>query len=34
VLATERFSRTFHFDIPEWQAGVDNVLTTLSEHAE
>lgn len=34
VLATERFARTFHFDIPAWQTGVDNVLTTLSEHAE
>ena len=34
VLDTRRFAETFHFDIPSWQTGVDNVLTTLSEHAD
>ncbi|MGE7138656.1 dTDP-4-dehydrorhamnose reductase [Luteibacter sp. NPDC031894] len=34
VLATGRFARTFGFDVPAWQTGVDDVLTLLSEHAE
>jgi dTDP-4-dehydrorhamnose reductase len=34
VLATERFTRTFAFDFPAWQTGVDNVLTILSEQPE
>lgn len=34
VLATRRFAKTFGFDIPAWQTGVDSVLTILSDHAE